>query len=55
MSKKEEKETKDRRIDIRITKEDYSDLKYMAFETGKTQSDIIRDALRMYKNIFRNT
>lgn len=55
MRKKDEKDTKNRRLDIRITNEDYSDLKYMAFETGKTQSDIVREALKMYKNIFRNT
>lgn len=55
MSKREEKDTKNRRVDIRMTGEEYSDLRYMAFETGKSQSDVIRDALKMYKNIVKNT
>lgn len=50
-----EKEKKDKRIDIRMSTDEYRDLRYMMFETGKSQSDIVREALKIYKNIVRNS
>lgn len=42
------------RIDVRVSDDIISDLKYMANKTGKTRSDIVREALKLYKNIVKN-
>lgn len=54
MSEKENKVSRNNKIDFRISDEELSDLSYMSFKTGKKRSDIIRDALKMYKNIIKN-
>ena len=54
MDGNKKKESRTNKIDFRISDEELSDLSYMSGKTGKKRSDIIRDALKMYKNIVKN-
>lgn len=42
------------KFDFRMSDEESSDLGYMSYKTGKTRSEVIREALRVYKNIVKN-
>lgn len=42
------------KFDFRMSAEETSDLNYMSYKTGKTRSEVIRDALKIYKNIVKN-
>ena len=55
MSKKEEKEKRNIKAECRLTEEEANDLQYMSYKTGKKRSEIMRDALKMYMNLVKNT
>lgn len=47
MSWNRERKVKEERLDIRITKGDREMLDYICYQTGKSKSEIVREALKM--------
>ena len=48
---KREKKTRNQSLIIRLTDDEVSDLKFMTSVTGKNKSDVVREALKLYKNV----
>lgn len=55
MGEKEKKEKRNIKAECRLTEQESNDLQFMSYKTGKKRSEVMRDALKMYMNLVKNT
>lgn len=53
MNDKKKKNHRTIKCDFRMSEEELSDLSYMSHKMGKSKSEIIREALKMYNNLIK--
>lgn len=44
---------KKERLGIRLSDEDINMLDYLCYQTGKSKSDIVRESLKIYRNLVK--
>ena len=54
MSKKEEKENRNKAFIFRMTEEEQKHLDYLSYLNDKSKADIIREGIRLYTNLNKN-